>query len=74
MLETASNASRMEGNGMTLTTYLTTDEVAQLYRTSPGTVRYWRHIGYGPKGVKVGRRVLYAESDIRAWDLAQASK
>jgi DNA-binding transcriptional MerR regulator len=55
---------------MTMTNYLTTDEVARLYRTSPGTVRYWRHIGYGPRGVKVGRRVLYAESDIRAWDIA----
>jgi len=37
---------------------LTTNEVAELYRTSPATIRYWRHIGYGPNGRKVGRRVL----------------
>ena len=46
---------------------LTTNEVAELYRTSPGTVRYWRHIGYGPKGRKVGRRVLYERSEVEAF-------
>ncbi|MGC5007441.1 helix-turn-helix transcriptional regulator [Streptomyces sp. DT203] len=48
--------------------YLTTAEVAQRYRTAQATVRYWRHIGYGPKGVKVGRRVLYAESEVCRFD------
>ena len=37
--------------------YLTLREVAEHYRTSEGTARYWRHIGYGPKGVKLGTRV-----------------
>lgn len=46
----------------------TTAEVADRYRTVPGTVRYWRHIGYGPKGVKNGRRVLYAEAELRRFD------
>lgn len=44
--------------------YLTTSEVAQRYRTAESTVRYWRHIGYGPKGMKVGRRVLYSEAEL----------
>lgn len=48
--------------------YLTTDEVAKRYRTSPGTVRYWRHVGYGPKGVKVGRRVLYSVDACEQFD------
>jgi hypothetical protein len=48
--------------------YLTTAEVAERYRTAPGTVRYWRHIGYGPKSVKVGRRVLYAIAEIERFD------
>jgi hypothetical protein len=30
---------------------LTTEEVAERFRTSPATVRYWRHIGSGPAGV-----------------------
>lgn len=48
--------------------FLTTDEVAERYRTVPGTVRYWRHVGYGPKGVKVGRRILYSEDELVRFD------
>lgn len=51
-----------------MASYLTTAEVAERYRTAAGTVRYWRHIGYGPKGVKVGRRVLYAETELERFD------
>lgn len=46
---------------------MTTEEVATLARTSPETVRYWRHVGKGPKSFKVGRRVLYDRSDIIEW-------
>ncbi|MFD3729996.1 helix-turn-helix transcriptional regulator [Streptomyces sp. NPDC058632] len=53
--------------------YLTTAEVAQRYRTAPATVRYWRHIGYGPKGVKIGRRVLYAETELTRFEQHQAA-
>lgn len=45
--------------------YLTTNEVAELLRQPVETVRYWRHIGKGPKGFKIGRRVLYAADDVR---------
>ncbi|OIV38773.1 DNA-binding protein [Mangrovactinospora gilvigrisea] len=48
--------------------YLTTTEVAERFRTAASTVRYWRHIGYGPKGVKVGRRVLYSEAELVRWE------
>lgn len=51
--------------------YLTTEEVAQRYRTTPPTVRYWRHVGKGPKSWKAGRRVLYAERDLVAWENEQ---
>lgn len=56
--------------------YFTTSEVADRYRTAASTVRYWRHIGYGPKGIKVGRRFLYPAASIHEFDgqlLAQAS-
>ena len=47
---------------------LTTEEVADRFRTSPAaTVRYWRHIGIGPAGVRVGRRVLYDEAECDRW-------
>lgn len=48
--------------------YLTTSEVAQRYRTAESTVRYWRHVGYGPKGMKVGRRVLYSEAELARFE------
>lgn len=54
--------------------YLTTQEVAERYRTSPGTVRYWRHIGYIPGGVKRGRRVLYNEATLDQWDAEQTGR
>lgn len=48
-------------------TYMTTAEVAELTRTSPETVRYWRHIGKGPRSFKVGRRRLYDTADVHSW-------
>ncbi|MEU5737036.1 helix-turn-helix domain-containing protein [Streptomyces tendae] len=50
--------------------WFTTDEVAHRFRTTAGTVRYWRHIGYGPRSVKVGRRMLYPEAEIRRFESA----
>jgi predicted DNA-binding transcriptional regulator AlpA len=50
---------------------LITAEVAELVRAPIETVRYWRHVGKGPKSFKVGRRVLYAIEDVDAW-IAQA--
>ena len=47
--------------------FLTTEEVADKLRTSPETVRYWRHEKKGPKSFKVGRRVLYAREDVDAF-------
>ncbi len=46
---------------------MTTEEVARQLRTSPDTVRYWRHTGYGPPGTKVGRRVLYDRMAVQDW-------
>ncbi|MFD8758861.1 helix-turn-helix domain-containing protein [Streptomyces mirabilis] len=40
--------------------YLTTAEVAERYRTSPATIRYWRYAGTGPQCfIRRGRHVLY---------------
>jgi hypothetical protein len=46
---------------------ITSAEVAEKARTSPSTVRYWRHIGYGPTGFLCGRRVLYEEIEVDRW-------
>ena len=46
---------------------MTTAEVAELLRTPAETVRYWRHVGIGPRSFKVGRRVLYDRKDVEAF-------
>ena len=51
--------------------YLKTFEVAELLRTPVETVRYWRHVGKGPKSFKAGRAVLYDVDDVEAF-IAQA--
>lgn len=55
-------------------TYYTTEDLAKKYRTSLSTIRYWRQIGTGPTGVRVGRRVLYAEHEVAAFDRARAEQ
>lgn len=50
--------------GAAASRYLTVGEVAELLRQPVATLRYWRHLGKGPKGFRVGRRVLYDRSDV----------
>ncbi len=47
--------------------YMTTEEVAEHLRTTPATVRWWHSVGKGPASVRVGRRRLYARTDVKAW-------
>lgn len=42
--------------------------------TPLGTLAYWRHIGEGPPWAKLGRRVVYRRSDVKAWVDAQFAK
>ena len=46
---------------------LTIPEVADMLRVPVATVRWWRHSKKGPRSFKLGRRVVYQESDLRAW-------
>jgi hypothetical protein len=51
---------------------LTSAEVASLIRVPHATLRYWRHIGIGPRSFKMGpKRVLYREEDVLAWVVDQ---
>lgn len=45
---------------------LTTDEVAELLRRRPNTVKWWRRKGIGPK-YRPGRPVTYRLGDVIAW-------
>lgn len=42
-------------------------EVAALVRVPVATVRYWRHLGTGPLGFRVGRSVRYWRSEVIHW-------
>jgi excisionase family DNA binding protein len=42
-------------------------EVATLLRVPPATLRYWRHLGSGPRSFRVGRHVRYYRADVDRW-------
>jgi hypothetical protein len=47
---------------------LTLAEVAEMTRTNPATLRYWRSVGAGgPDSFKLGRRVMYRRADVERW-------
>lgn len=50
---------------------LSLTEVAEALGCSPDTLRYWRKVEQGPQSFKLGRRVVYAESDVQGWVDAQ---
>ncbi len=48
--------------------YLTVDDIAARFHTSPESVRYWVWVGKAPRSVKFGRRRLFAREDVEAWE------
>ncbi|HKE72466.1 MAG TPA: helix-turn-helix domain-containing protein [Acidimicrobiales bacterium] len=50
-----------------MTEILTTEQLAELVHVPVNTVHYWRAQGTGPKGIKIGKRVIYRASDVAAW-------
>jgi excisionase family DNA binding protein len=46
---------------------LTISEAAELLRAPVATLRYWRHLGTGPRCFRLGRRILYRRADLNAW-------
>ena len=46
---------------------LTLEEVAAVLRAPVATLRYWRHLGVGPDGFRLGRRVVYRREDVDRW-------
>jgi hypothetical protein len=47
-------------------------EAAALVRKPEGTMRYWRHLGIGPRSFRHGRNVAYWRTDLILW-LAEES-
>ena len=50
---------------------LTMQEAADVVRVPVATLRYWRHLGTGPRSFRLGRRVLYRTNDLHEWINAQ---
>ena len=46
---------------------MTLAETAAYLRTPVATLRYWRHLGLGPTGFRLGRRVIYRRGDVDRW-------
>jgi hypothetical protein len=55
------------------TKFFRTEEIAERYRTSDSTVRYWRMTGYGPRGIRIGRQVLYPADEVARFEAEQAA-
>jgi DNA-binding transcriptional MerR regulator len=49
------------------TELLTLAEAAAMLRTPVATLRYWRHLGTGPDGFRLGRRIVYRREDLDRW-------
>ncbi len=53
---------------------LTITEAAELLRAPVATLRYWRHLGTGPRSFRLGRRVLYRRDDLHDWIAQQRAE
>lgn len=46
-------------------------EVSDMTGVPVNTLRFWRANSRGPRSAKLGKRVVYRESDVQAWIDAQ---
>ena len=46
---------------------LTLQEVANVVRVPVATLRYWRHLGTGPRSFRIGRSVRYWRTEVYMW-------
>lgn len=46
---------------------LTAEDVSDWLKKPIGTLYQWRHLGRGPRSIKVGGSVRYRRSDIESW-------
>ena len=53
---------------------LSLQEACTYLRIPEGTLRYWRHLGTGPRSFKVGRHVRYWRADLILWLTEQTNR
>lgn len=54
--------------------YLTTADLAKRYKTAESTIRYWKHMGKGPRGFRIGRHTLYDPAEVDRYDAEQKAQ
>lgn len=64
----------MEISGQTPDDLLFIDEVAEILRLTPASLRGLMHEGRAPASAKVGRRRVFRRSEVNAWLDAQFAK
>ncbi|SBW20450.1 hypothetical protein FDG2_1696 [Candidatus Protofrankia californiensis] len=47
--------------------FLTTAELSSILKIPSGTLRQWRHRGFGPRGFALGSAVRYRRKVVEAW-------
>jgi len=50
------------------------EEVSAYLKVPVATLYQWRHRGYGPASVRIGRHLRYDPDDVRAWVKDQNSQ
>lgn len=53
---------------------LSLQEACAFLRVPEGTLRYWRHLGTGPRSFKIGRHVRYWRADLLLWLTEQTNR
>ena len=53
---------------------LTLQEACAFLRVPEGTLRYWRHLGSGPRSFKLGRHVRYGRAALVLWLSEQTTR
>jgi excisionase family DNA binding protein len=46
---------------------MTLTEMCELLGVSESTAYYWRQIGKGPKGARIGKNLRYRRTEVMAW-------
>lgn len=46
---------------------MTLTDVCELLGISESTAYYWRQIGKGPKGARIGKNLRYRRAEVNAW-------
>lgn len=56
---------------MSLPKMYTTEELAEILKKTTKTLETWRSRGFGPRFIKTGKNVFYAEEDVANWLASQ---